>query len=216
MRLLLPRICRFHLVIAFTGVCYWQFALAASDEQDFDIVEASIPEMQQAMENGQVTARQLVEKHLVRIALYEERVNAVIAVNPNALAEADRLDAERARGAVRGPLHGIPVALKDNIHTVDMPTTGGALAFRNFTPPYEATLTTYLREAGAIIIANAIELGDTARLYAAGADYVFLQRIETARAVEAAIAKALAGDINTHRETMMAAYGVPGPRDEVM
>ena len=83
MRLLLPRICRFHLVIAFTGVCYWQFALAASDEQDFDIVEASIPEMQQAMENGQVTARQLVEKPLVRIALYEERVNAVIAVNPD-------------------------------------------------------------------------------------------------------------------------------------
>jgi Kef-type K+ transport system membrane component KefB len=69
---------------------------------------------------------------------------------------------------------------------------------------------------GAIIIANAIELGDTARLYDAGADYVFLQRIETARAVEVAIAKALAGDINTHRETMTAAYGVPGPRDEVM
>jgi Kef-type K+ transport system membrane component KefB len=69
---------------------------------------------------------------------------------------------------------------------------------------------------GAIIIANAIELGDTARLYAAGADYVFLQRIETARAVEVAIAKALAGDINTHRETMTTAYGVPGPRDEVM
>ena len=108
------------------------------------------------MASGQVTARQLVEEHLLRIALYEERVNAVIAVNPNALAEADRLDAERARGAVRGPLHGIPVALKDNIHTVDMPTTGGALAFRNFTPPYEATLTTNLREAGAIIIAKTV------------------------------------------------------------
>jgi Kef-type K+ transport system membrane component KefB len=69
---------------------------------------------------------------------------------------------------------------------------------------------------GAVIIANAIELDDAGRLYAAGADYVFLQRIETARAVEVAIAKALAGDINTHRETMAAAYGVPGPRDEVM
>jgi voltage-gated potassium channel Kch len=69
---------------------------------------------------------------------------------------------------------------------------------------------------GAIIIANAIELGDTARLYAAGADYVFLQRIETALAVEEAIAMALAGGIGTHRETMAAAYGVPGPRDEVM
>jgi len=69
---------------------------------------------------------------------------------------------------------------------------------------------------GAIIIANAIELGDTARLYAAGADYVFLQRIETALAVEEAIAKALAGEISTHRETMAAAYGVPGLRDEIM
>ncbi len=69
---------------------------------------------------------------------------------------------------------------------------------------------------GAIIIANAIELGDTARLYAAGADYVFLQRIETALAVEEAIAKALAGEISAHRETMAAAYGVPGPREEIM
>jgi len=69
---------------------------------------------------------------------------------------------------------------------------------------------------GAIIIANVIELGDSARLYDAGADYVFLQRIETARAVDLAIAKALAGEISTHREAMVAAYGVPGSRDEVM
>jgi Kef-type K+ transport system membrane component KefB len=69
---------------------------------------------------------------------------------------------------------------------------------------------------GAIIIANAIELADSARLYDAGADYVFLQRIETARAVDLVITKALAGEIQTHRETMMAAYGVPGPREEVM
>jgi amidase len=109
--------------------------------QPFDVAEASIPEMQQAMEEGRVTARELVEAHLVRIALYEERVNAVIAVNPQALAEADRLDRERAEGRVRGPLHGIPVALKDNIHTTDMPTTGGALAFEGYIPPYEATLT---------------------------------------------------------------------------
>jgi Kef-type K+ transport system membrane component KefB len=69
---------------------------------------------------------------------------------------------------------------------------------------------------GAIIIANAIELGDSARIYAAGADYVFLQRIETARAVDEAIARALAGEIRTHRKVMAAAYGLPGQRDEVM
>jgi len=68
----------------------------------------------------------------------------------------------------------------------------------------------------AIIIANAIELSDCATLYAAGADYVFLQRIETARAVDLAITRALAGEIGTHRKTMTATYGVPGPRDEVM
>ena len=61
--------------------------------------------------------------------MYEDKLHAAITVNPNALEDADALDRERAQGQVRGPLHGIPVALKDNIHTTDMPTTGGALAF---------------------------------------------------------------------------------------
>jgi amidase len=75
-------------------------------------------------------------------------------VNPKALAEAEKCDRERAQGRIRGPLHGIPIALKDNIHTTDMPTTGGALAFDGLKPPYEATLTQNLRDAGAIIIAK--------------------------------------------------------------
>ena len=125
-------------------------------EERFDVVEATILEMQRAVEEGRVTSRELVEAHLLRIALYEERVNATIAVNANALAEADRLDAERAEGRVHGPLHGIPVALKDNVHTIDLPTTGGALAFEGYVPPYEATLTTNLREAGAIILAKTV------------------------------------------------------------
>lgn len=128
----------------------------ATEREPFDVVEATIPEMQEAMESGRLTSRELVEAHLVRIALYEERVNAIISVNPNALEEADRLDRERAEGRVRGPLHGIPVALKDNVHTTDMPTTGGALAFEGYIPPYEATLTTNLREAGAIILAKTV------------------------------------------------------------
>src|SRR4029078_4831542 len=73
---------------------------------------------------------------------------------PHALEEADALDRERAQGRLRGPLHGIPIALKDNIHTADMPTAGGALAFDALVRPYEATLTKNLREAGAIIIAK--------------------------------------------------------------
>ena len=106
------------------------------------------------MAKGQVTSRQLVEQYLIRLGLYEDRLNAALAVNPRALQEADTLDRERAQGKLRGPLHGIPVALKDNIHTTEMPTTGGALAFAGYVPPYEATLTRNLKAAGAIIIAK--------------------------------------------------------------
>jgi len=120
----------------------------------FSIVEATIPEMQRAMAEGRVTSRELVALSLQRIATHEDRLNAVIAVNPRALDEAEALDRERAAGTVRGPLHGVPVALKDNIHTTHMPTTGGALAFDGLIPPYEATVTTRLREAGAVIIAK--------------------------------------------------------------
>jgi amidase len=120
----------------------------------FRVVEASIPEMREAMEKGRLTSRELVSQYLIRLALYEHRLHAALAVNPHALEEADQLDRERAQGKLRGPLHGIPVALKDNIHTTHLPTTGGALAFAGFVPPYEATLTTNLRDAGAIIIAK--------------------------------------------------------------
>jgi len=121
----------------------------------FSVVEATIPEMQAAMKEGRVTSRELVLSHLARIAIYEDRLNAVVAINPRALEEAEERDRERALGRVRGPLHGIPVALKDIIHTADLPTTGGALAFEGFHPPYDATLTKNLREAGAIVIAKA-------------------------------------------------------------
>ena len=120
----------------------------------FSIVEATIPEMQAAMKAGRLTSRQLVEQSLIRIAMYEDRLNAVITINKDALTEAGERDRERAAGRIRGPLHGIPVALKDNIHTTNMPTTGGALAFDGFVPPYEATITRNLRDAGAIVIAK--------------------------------------------------------------
>jgi amidase len=121
----------------------------------FSVVEASIPEMQAAMRDGRTTSRALVTEYLTRIGLYEDHLNVAISVNPRALDEADVLDRERAAGTLRGPLHGIPVALKDNIMTTDdMPTTGGMLAFRHFRAPYEATLATNLRKAGAIILAK--------------------------------------------------------------
>lgn len=106
------------------------------------------------MKEKRVTSREIVQQYLMRIATYDSKLHATITVNSNALKEADQLDQERAQGKLRGPLHGIPIALKDIIHTTDMPTTGGAMAFDGFVPPYEATLTKNLREAGAIIIAK--------------------------------------------------------------
>jgi amidase len=120
----------------------------------FDVVETPIADLQRAMTEGRASSRAIVQQYLTRIALYEDRFNATLIVNPKALDEADERDRERAAGKVRGPLHGIPIALKDNIHTTDMPTTGGAVAFEGLMPPYDATLTTNLREAGAIIIAK--------------------------------------------------------------
>ncbi len=155
------------LVAAPLGALLSSCTSADAGEERFNVVEATIPEMQQAMEEGRITSRQLVEAHLLRIALYEERVNAVISINANALAEADRLDQERAEGNVRGPLHGIPVALKDNVHTTHIPTTGGALAFEGFVPPYEATMVTNLHEAGAIILAKTV-MTELANFTAAG------------------------------------------------
>ena len=122
----------------------------------FSVVEATIPEMRTAMEQERVTSRDLVVQSLTRIALYDKRLNAVMTVNPRAIEEAEARDRERREGKIRGPLHGIPIALKDNVHTTDMPTTGGALAFQGLIPPYEATLTKNLRDAGAIIIAKTV------------------------------------------------------------
>src|SRR5690349_18063882 len=92
----------------------------------FTVFESSIPAMRTALEQRKITSRELVTQYLVRIAKYEDKLHAALTVNPRALEEAAALDRERAQGRIRGPLHWIPVAVKDNIHTTDMPTTGGA------------------------------------------------------------------------------------------
>ncbi len=128
---------------------------AAPAAAPFTVVEASIPEMQAAMREGRTTSREIVTQYLTRIGLYEDTLNVAVSINPNALAEADALDRERAAGTLRGPLHGIPVALKDNVLTTDaMPTSGGMLLFRHYRAPYEATLAANLKNAGAIILAK--------------------------------------------------------------
>ena len=142
---------------AIKGICTALLLLVSSSaaaQEAFSVVESTIPQMRAAMEQGKATSRDLVLQSLARIALYEDKLHAAITVNPNALKEAEERDRERRLRKVRGPLHGIPIALKDNIHTTNMPTTGGALAFDGYVPPYEATVTKNLRDAGAIIIAK--------------------------------------------------------------
>ena len=120
----------------------------------FTVVEATIPELQAALKSGRVTSKEIVRQYLQRIGMYEELLHAAITVNPKVLELAAERDRERAAGKIRGPLHGIPIALKDNVHTTFMRTTGGALAFERLVPPYDATLTKNLIDAGAIIIAK--------------------------------------------------------------
>jgi len=147
------RLSLFVLMVA-AAVAAFDGGRVRGQTRPFRVVDASIPEMRTAMTEKRLTSRELVSQYLIRIALYENRLHAALAVNAHALDEADALDRERAAGKVRGPLHGIPIALKDNIHTTDLPTTGGALAFAGYRPPYDATLTQNLRDAGAIIIAK--------------------------------------------------------------
>ena len=128
---------------------------AHAQRPQFDVVEASVADIQSALAGGRVTSVQLVDAYLARIAAYDRggpRINALVHVNARARAEAAALDAERARGAVRGPLHGIPILLKDNFNTSDMPTTGSSLALAGHVPPADAFQTAKLRAAGAIII----------------------------------------------------------------
>jgi amidase len=136
--------------------CAGRMATARLAGQPFDVVEVGTPELQRALAEGRITSRQLVVEYLTRIGLYEDQLKAIVTVNPRILEEAEALDRERAFGRLRGPLHGIPIALKDNIHTTDMPTTGGAVAFEGFRPTYEATVTRNLRAGGALIIAKTV------------------------------------------------------------
>ena len=123
--------------------------------QSFDIFEKSIRDLQAAMTARQLTSVQLVQFYLDRIAAYDQAgpgLNSVLYVNPNAVANARALDAERRRRGPRGPLHGIPVLLKDNFDTMDMPTTGGALALSGIVPKADAFQVKKLRQAGVVIL----------------------------------------------------------------
>lgn len=122
------------------------------------VVEATILELQDDMATGRVTSVELVDAFFARIEAYDGRgpnINAMIRLNPNARSEAAALDRERAMRGPRGPLHGIPIILKDNYDTFDIPTTGGSIALAGLVPPDDAFQVRKLREAGAIILGKA-------------------------------------------------------------
>src|SRR5947207_5836187 len=125
----------------------------ASAGTNFPFVEMTIPQLQGAMTAGQLTAKDLVQGYLSRIQQLNPTLHSVIETNPNAVAIATKLDNERKAGHVRGPLHGIPLLVKDNIATLDnMQTTAGSLALYNSKVPADAPIIQKLRAAGAIIL----------------------------------------------------------------
>ena len=154
-------------IVSVTVVCAFLVAVPLSGQRrqadpkpalsTFDVMEKSIEELQRAMADGKLTARQLVDIYLARIEAYDQRgpaLNAVMFVNPRARDAADALDAERAKQGARGPLHGIPVLVKDNYETIEMPTTAGSIAFAAMHPARDAFQVQRLKAAGAVILAK--------------------------------------------------------------
>ncbi len=129
---------------------------AAASVPAFELEEATVTDLQKRMSSGADSARTLAEKYLARIEAVDGQgptLRSVLEINPDALAIAERLDAERKAGKVRGPLHGIPVLIKDNVGTADkMQTTAGSLALVGAIPAADAPIVKRLRDAGAVIL----------------------------------------------------------------
>lgn len=121
----------------------------------FILEEATIDSIHEAMKQGNVTSKQLVEMYLQRIEEHDEKLNSIVMTNPKAIEEAEKLDKQyRETNKMVGPLHGIPVVVKDQADTVGMPTTFGSIAFKDYEGNKDATIITKLKKAGAIILAK--------------------------------------------------------------
>ena len=139
--------------------------------QDFELLEATIEDVHSAMEDGRITCRSLVQGYIDRIEAFDQtgpRLNAIQHLNQRALDKADSLDASMRSTGISGPLHCIPVLLKDQVETADMPTTYGSALFQDFVPTRDATITTRMRAAGAIILAKTT-MGEFASRYVGSA-----------------------------------------------
>ena len=132
-------------------------ALPAAKADSLELTDATIAEINEAIDAGSLTAEKLVQLFLARVEAYDHSgpaLNAVLRLNENALEQARALDREREARGRRSPLHGLPIVLKDNIDTADMPTTAGSFMLKGSLPPDDAFLTKRLREAGAIVLAK--------------------------------------------------------------
>ncbi|WP_293392703.1 amidase family protein [Nevskia sp.] len=131
--------------------------LSSAEAATINLATATIADLQAAYKTGKLSAEQVTKAYLARIAAYDKQgpvINSVITLNPKALEVAKALDAERKAGKVRGPLHGVPIVLKDNFDTFDLPTTAGSQLLKGSIPPDDANVVKKLREAGAIIVAK--------------------------------------------------------------
>ena len=130
---------------------------AEMQPREVELLEATVPQLQAALNAGAITSRDLVSMYLARIDAYDQRgpaLNAISVTNGNALTEADARDAERRAGVSHGPLHGVPVIVKDNYDTAELQTAAGSRSLAGWVPPDDAFLVKKLREAGAVIIAK--------------------------------------------------------------
>jgi amidase len=144
-------------VLSVTLALSGHIARSQTQSRSFELTEATIPQLQAAIAAGTVTSRDLAAMYLARIDAYDKKgpaLNAISVTNANAFAEAAEMDAERRSGALRGPLHGIPIIVKDNYDTANMQTADGSLALAGWIPPDDAYLVKRLHDAGAIIIAK--------------------------------------------------------------
>ncbi|WP_374013390.1 amidase [Pseudoxanthomonas koreensis] len=157
------RMCRIALLVAMvlcgvTAACQPDGEARPPSAASFAYAEAGIGELQLAMERGETSSHALVQAYLERIVALDRngpQLNAYLEINPRARAEAAQMDAERRAGRVRGPLHGIPMVLKDNIDATPMATSAGSLALAGLRPGSDAFLVQRLRQAGAVILGKA-------------------------------------------------------------
>jgi Asp-tRNA(Asn)/Glu-tRNA(Gln) amidotransferase A subunit family amidase len=141
--------------------CYLLASLPAP-AAEFDVMETTVEDVHKAFKAGKLTARQLTQMYLDRISAYDKqgpKLNVVITINSKALEEADKLDAAWKKGGPVGPLHGIPIVLKDQMDAAGIRTTLGSLVFKDYVPTQDATVTAKLKKAGAIVLAK-VTLGE--------------------------------------------------------